>query len=124
GGETARLALAKLMMQRANLLIIDETTKHLDIDSKEVLEAALKNFPGTILFVSHDRFFINKLATKVLEMAENNVTTYLGNYDYFVEKKQEMIEREKLKNEPIEIGRASCRVRSEKHVSARHGGGD
>src|SRR5699024_6855870 len=102
GGEKARLALAKLMMQRANLLILDEPTNHLDIDSKEVLEAALKNFPGTILFVSHDRFFINELATKVLEMAENNVTTYLGNYDYFVEKKQEMSEREKLKNEPID----------------------
>lgn len=92
GGEKARLALAKLMMQKANLLILDEPTNHLDIDSKEVLESALNNYPGTIIFVSHDRYFINKIADQVLEMQQDGVTTYLGNYDYYVEKKQEQKE--------------------------------
>jgi len=93
GGEKARLALAKLMMQQANFLILDEPTNHLDLDSKEVLESALMNYPGTILFVSHDRFFMNKIASRVIEMEKGNLTNYLGNYDYFVEKKQEQEER-------------------------------
>lgn len=89
GGEKARLALAKLMMQKSNLLIMDEPTNHLDLDSKEVLESALADYPGTILFVSHDRYFMNKVSTQVLEMADKQVISYLGNYDYFIEKKQE-----------------------------------
>ncbi|WP_366248774.1 ABC-F family ATP-binding cassette domain-containing protein [Terribacillus aidingensis] len=89
GGEKARLALAKLMMQKSNLLIMDEPTNHLDLDSKEVLESALADYPGTILFVSHDRYFMNKVSTQVLEMADKQIISYLGNYDYFIEKKQE-----------------------------------
>lgn len=92
GGEKARLALSKLMLQKANLLILDEPTNHLDIDSKEVLENALIDYPGTILFVSHDRYFINRIATKVLELSGDGCTEYLGDYDYFVEKKTEMKE--------------------------------
>ncbi len=92
GGEKARLSMARLMMQNANFLILDEPTNHLDIDSKEVLEAALMDFPGTILFVSHDRYFINKLADKIVEMQHTDATIYLGNYDYYMEKKQEEAE--------------------------------
>lgn len=96
GGEKARLALAKLMMQKANLLVLDEPTNHLDIDSKEVLESALIDFPGTIIFVSHDRYFINKITDQVAEMQRDGITLYLGDYDYYVEKKQEEAEIEKL----------------------------
>ncbi|GAB4074112.1 ABC-F family ATP-binding cassette domain-containing protein [Barrientosiimonas marina] len=96
GGQKARLSLARLMMQKANLLVLDEPTNHLDIDSKEVLEAALQEYPGTILFVSHDRYFINKLADKVVEMQREGSTTYLGDYDYYVAKQQEETEIRKL----------------------------
>ncbi|HGJ3477278.1 TPA: ABC-F family ATP-binding cassette domain-containing protein [Streptococcus pneumoniae] len=87
GGEKARLLLAKLSMENNNFLILDEPTNHLDIDSKEVLENALIDFDGTLLFVSHDRYFINRVATHVLELFENGSTLYLGDYDYYVEKK-------------------------------------
>lgn len=87
GGEKARLLLAKLSMENNNFLILDEPTNHLDIDSKEVLENALIDFDGTLLFVSHDRYFINRVATHVLELSENGSTLYLGDYDYYVEKK-------------------------------------
>ena len=96
GGEKARVALAKLMLKRANFLILDEPTNHLDLTSKEVLEAALLDFPGTILFVSHDRYFINKIADKVFELTKNGITVYLGDYDYYIEKKIEQEEIEKL----------------------------
>ena len=89
GGERARLLLAKLSMENNNFLILDEPTNHLDIDSKEVLENALIDFDGTLLFVSHDRYFINRVATHVLELSENGSTLYLGDYDYYVEKKAE-----------------------------------
>ncbi|MBT2690931.1 ABC-F family ATP-binding cassette domain-containing protein [Bacillus sp. ISL-47] len=92
GGEKARLALAKLMMQKANFLILDEPTNHLDLDSKEILENALIDYPGTILFVSHDRYFINRITTKVIELSSSGATEYLGDYDYYVEKKQEQEE--------------------------------
>lgn len=90
GGEKARLLLAKLSMENNNFLILDEPTNHLDIDSKEVLENALIDFDGTLLFVSHDRYFINRVATHVLELSENGSTRYLGDYDYYVEKKSEV----------------------------------
>jgi len=90
GGEKARLLLAKLSMENNNFLILDEPTNHLDIDSKEVLENALIDFDGTLLFVSHDRYFINRVATHVLELSENGSTLYLGDYDYYVEKKAEI----------------------------------
>ena len=90
GGEKARLLLAKLSMENNNFLILDEPTNHLDIDSKEVLENALIDFGGTLLFVSHDRYFINRVATQVLELSENGSTLYLGDYDYYVEKKTEL----------------------------------
>ena len=99
GGEKARLLLAKLSMENNNFLILDEPTNHLDIDSKEVLENALIDFDGTLLFVSHDRYFINRVATKVMEISENGATIYLGDYDYYLEKKAELEELARLEAE-------------------------
>lgn len=96
GGEKARLTLAILMLQKANVLILDEPTNHLDLDSKEVLENALVDYPGTILFVSHDRYFINRIATKVIELSTEETTEFLGDYDYYVNKKTEMAELAQL----------------------------
>jgi len=87
GGEKARLALLKLMMSGANVLILDEPTNHLDIDSKEVFEDALLDYPGTVIVVSHDRYFLNKIPTRILELEKDGVREYLGTYDYYVEKK-------------------------------------
>lgn len=101
GGEKARLALSKLMMQGANFLILDEPTNHLDLDSKIVLENALVSFPGTILFVSHDRYFINRVASKVIELSSEQSQEYLGDYDYFLQKKQEQEELEALEQAAI-----------------------
>lgn len=92
GGEKARLSLAKLMLEKSNTLVFDEPTNHLDLDSKEVLENALDDFPGTIVFVSHDRYFINRIATKVIDVSATGVIEYLGDYDYFLEKKLEQEE--------------------------------
>lgn len=92
GGEKARLSLAKLMLEQSNTLILDEPTNHLDLDSKEVLENALDDFPGTLLFVSHDRYFINRLATKVMELTPTGIVEYLGDYNYYVAKKEELID--------------------------------
>ncbi len=97
GGEKARLALAKLMMHKCNFLVLDEPTNHLDLDSKEVLENALIDYPGTLLFVSHDRYFINRIATKVVELSSNGAFEYLGDYDYYLEKKQELEELAAMK---------------------------
>lgn len=102
GGERARLLLAKLSMQNDNFLILDEPTNHLDIDSKEVLENALIDFDGTLLFVSHDRYFINRVATKVLEISEKGSTLYLGDYDYYLEKKAELEELARLQAEEVD----------------------
>lgn len=89
GGEKARLLLTKLSMEKDNFLILDEPTNHLDIDSIEVLEKALINFKGTILFISHDRYFLNKISTNILELSKEQAKLYLGNYDYYSEKKEE-----------------------------------
>lgn len=87
GGEKGRVSLAKLMLSNANLLILDEPTNHLDMVSKEILENALNNYTGTVLYVSHDRYFINSTATRILELKGNQITNYIGNYDYYMEKK-------------------------------------
>lgn len=112
GGEKARLSLAKLMMEKGNFLILDEPTNHLDLDSKEVLENALVDYPGTILFVSHDRYFINRIATKVLELDIKGATEYLGDYDYYVEKKQEQAELKAI--EEMENAKSDFVIPSEK----------
>lgn len=88
GGEKARLSLVKLMLSGANVLLMDEPTNHLDIASKEVFEDALKDFPGTVLVVSHDRYFLNKIPNRIIELNENGITNYVGGYDYYMEKKQ------------------------------------
>ena len=86
GGEKGRVALAKIMLSNANFLILDEPTNHLDMVSKEILEDAIKNYTGTCIYISHDRFFINNTATKVIELTKNKMNIYLGNYDYYLEK--------------------------------------
>lgn len=88
GGEKGRVSLAKLMLGNANFLILDEPTNHLDIQSKEILETALNNYEGTVLYVSHDRYFINKTATRILDLTEKQLLNYIGNYDYYLEKKE------------------------------------
>lgn len=90
GGERGRVALAKLMLSDANFLILDEPTNHLDITSKEILEEALKSYTGTVLFVSHDRYFINQTATRILELTGKSIVNYIGNYDYYLEKHDQM----------------------------------
>ena len=90
GGEKGRVSLAKLMLSEANFLILDEPTNHLDITSKEILEEALSNYEGTVLYVSHDRYFINKTATRILDLTNQKLVNYIGNYDYYLEKKEEL----------------------------------
>ena len=107
-GRKARLQLALLMLQRDNVLILDEPTNHLDIDSKEMLEQALKDFEGTILFVSHDRYFINQLANKVFDLNKDGGQLYLGDYQYFIEKTEEAsalkeFEAENNKDETLDL---------------------
>ena len=89
GGERARIAILKLILSKANFLLLDEPTNHLDIDSKEVLEEALENYTGTIFTISHDRYFLNTVVDKILVLGENGITEYLGNYDYYINKKRE-----------------------------------
>ncbi|MFS0787869.1 ABC-F family ATP-binding cassette domain-containing protein [Shouchella sp. 1P09AA] len=114
GGEKARVALAKLMMVKANLLILDEPTNHLDLDSKEVLEAALIDYPGTILFVSHDRYFINRIASRVVELESGVTTSYLGDYTYYSDKKKEMAERAALNDETTKTNEATHSEQTDK----------
>src|SRR5699024_8379093 len=94
GGEKARLTLTKLSMEHDNFLVMDEPTNHLDIDSKEVLEDALSNFEGTVLFVSHDRYLLNTLANRIVDIGTNGSTIYLGDYDYYLEKTTDTNEEE------------------------------
>ena len=90
GGEKGRVSLAKLMLSEANFLILDEPTNHLDITSKEILEEALNNYSGTVLYVSHDRYFINQTCSRILELVNQTFVNYIGNYDYYLEKKEEL----------------------------------
>lgn len=94
GGERGRVSLAKLMLSNANFLILDEPTNHLDIMSKEILESALNRYTGTVLYVSHDRYFINKTASRIMELSANTVTNYIGNYDYYLEKRDILAPKE------------------------------
>lgn len=90
GGEQGRVSLAKLMLSNANFLILDEPTNHLDIQGREVLEDAINNYEGTVLYVSHDRYFINKTSSRILELFDNRFDNYIGNYDYYLEKKEDV----------------------------------
>ena len=94
GGEKVRLTLCKLMLEKNNFLLLDEPTNHLDIDSKEMLELSLEDYEGTVFFISHDRYFIDKIATRVLEVTPHGVTSYIGNYSDYTEKKQQLAEKE------------------------------
>jgi len=105
GGERGRLALAKLKLRKTNVLVLDEPTNHLDLDSKMVLENALVDYEGTLLFVSHDRYFIDRVATRVIEMSESGVTDYLGDYSYYLEKKAEQEEIARLEAEEAKLAK-------------------
>ncbi|WP_058301427.1 ABC-F family ATP-binding cassette domain-containing protein [Gorillibacterium timonense] len=115
GGEKARVSLAKLMLQNANVLILDEPTNHLDLYSKEVLEASLIDYEGTLLFISHDRYFLNKMAERILELHPDGVENFLGNYDDYLEKKKELAD--------IEGELASGKKGATKHTPGSFGGG-
>ena len=106
GGERGRVSLAKLMLSEANFLILDEPTNHLDITSKEILENAISNYTGTVLYVSHDRYFINKTATRILDLTKNHLLNYVGNYDYYLEKKPEL-EAKFIELQDLEAARKS-----------------
>ena len=109
GGEKGRLALLKLMLSKANFLLMDEPTNHLDIDSKEVLEDALIDYEGTVFVISHDRYFLNRVTNKILELTEEGINEYLGNYDYYLEKKNEV-----FYEEDEDIGRTKTQIKYEK----------
>lgn len=102
GGEQGRVSLAKLMLSESNFLILDEPTNHLDIMSKEILEGAINAYTGTVLYVSHDRYFINKTATRILDLRDKTLTEYLGNYEYYIEKRTEQLNRS---NAAADLGR-------------------
>ena len=104
GGERGRVSLAKLMLSNANFLVLDEPTNHLDIMSKEILESAIRDFKGTVLYVSHDRYFINKTATRILDLRHSKLMNYIGNYDYYLEKKEDVERYAKAysTNDPME----------------------
>lgn len=108
GGEKARVSLAKLMLKQANMLILDEPTNHLDLFSKEVLEAALLDYEGTLLFISHDRYFLNKMADRMLELHPGGIDDYLGNYDDYVEKKRELAEIEAERTAEAAAGKSAA----------------
>ncbi len=112
GGERGRVSLAKLMLSEANFLILDEPTNHLDLNSKEILETALNNYTGTVLFVSHDRYFINRTATRIVELKDKNFNIYLGNYDYYLEKSRAS------KEEEIKVLKAESTTSSDKSGKA------
>lgn len=125
GGERGRVSLAKLMLSEANFLILDEPTNHLDITSKEILEQALNHYTGTVLFVSHDRYFINKTATRILDLTGETLVNYIGNYDYYLEKCRELTriyapEKEaQQKAEPVSSSKADWKQRKEEQARQR-----
>lgn len=119
GGERARVALLKLMLSGANFLLLDEPTNHLDIASREALESALLNYEGTLLAVSHDRYFINKLAKRVLYLSENGVENYLGDYDYYLEKKKETPQAETNREEKSRSGKDEYRLQKQRESEER-----
>ena len=119
GGERGRVALTKLMLRKDNLLLLDEPTNHLDMDSREVLEDALQDFPGTILAISHDRYFINRFADRVMVMSDNGVTEYLGNFDDYVEKRDRSLPPADLLEEGITRTAAARERKRDRQQSAR-----
>ena len=125
GGERGRVSLAKLMLSEANFLILDEPTNHLDITSKEILEEALNNYEGTVLYVSHDRYFINRTATRILDLTNQKLVNYIGNYDYYLEKKEELTriyapEQEKELSIPsVSVGKLDWKQQKEEQARVR-----
>ena len=128
GGERGRVSLAKLMLSEANFLILDEPTNHLDIASKEILEEALNSYTGTVLYVSHDRYFINQTATRILDLTNQSVVNYIGDYDYYLEKKEELTEKyapsaqeatEETKEETPSEGRLTWQQQKEEQARKR-----
>lgn len=117
GGEKARLSLLKLMLSGANVLMLDEPTNHLDIESKEVFEEALLEFPGTSIIVSHDRYFLNRIPTRIMELTSDGIENYLGTYDYYVEKKQQQIQSGKKYLEGMQEDREARTSTAEEEVS-------
>lgn len=117
GGERGRVSLAKLMLSNANFLILDEPTNHLDIVSKEILENALNNYTGTVLYVSHDRYFINTTATRILELTHKSVLNYIGNYDYYIEKRETVHASAGLSEEALQNGAGSSLNSSNRSTS-------
>ena len=127
GGERGRVSLAKLMLSEANFLILDEPTNHLDIASKEILENALNDYTGTVLYVSHDRYFINQTATRILELSNLNFVNYIGNYDYYLEKKDilnpqntaEVPKAAEVVSEPVSTSKLSWQEQKEEQARIR-----
>ena len=122
GGERGRVSLAKLMLSEANFLILDEPTNHLDIASKEILEEALNSYTGTVLYVSHDRYFINQTATRILDLTNQSVVNYIGDYDYYLEKKEELTEKyAPSAAETATEAKEEARFRGQAHLAAAKG---
>ena len=125
GGERGRVSLAKLMLSQANFLILDEPPNHLDITSKEILEEALNNYEGTVLYVSHDRYFINKTATRILDLTNHKLVNYIGNYDYYLEKKEELTDiyapevREEVYTETVSATKMDWKQQKEEQARLR-----
>ena len=125
GGERGRVSLAKLMLSEANFLILDEPTNHLDIVSKEILENALRKYTGTLLYVSHDRYFINQTATRIMDLTGNTLVNYIGNYDYYLEKKEELtaiyagVSAEEKKTESISATKLDWQQKKEEQAKLR-----
>ena len=126
GGERGRVSLAKLMLSEANFLILDEPTNHLDIQSKEILEKALNDYTGTVLYVSHDRYFINQTATRILELVNHTFVNYIGNYDYYTEKKEALraayakdVSAPVQKQEPQSVAKLDWKAQKEAQAKER-----